>query len=107
MAKANDTACDRTNHTNQDAGLMTLCDPENSTLWGLTLNLEDIHSTLKLLEHYVSGHGNCERCELTENVVHMLINSIWLCQIAASSFSEKYEEELRDKDAVEGRDSDV
>ena len=96
MAKANSTLSP-IEPKNQDAGLTTLCDPEHSTLWGLVLNLYDIHATLKLLEHYVSGRINCERCDLTEGVAHMLVNSIWQCQIAASSFAEKYEERFPDK----------
>ena len=96
MAKANSTLSP-IEPKNQDAGLTTLCDPEHSTLWGLVLNLYDIHATLKLLEHYVSGRINCERCDLTEGVAHMLVNSIWQCQIAANSFSEKYEERSPEK----------
>jgi hypothetical protein len=97
MANANDTACTRTNHQNQDAALTTLTDPENSTLWGLVLNLNDIHATMKLLEQQVGGHADCERCHSTESVTHMLINNIRQCEIAAHSFSEKYEEGSPDK----------
>ena len=96
MAKA-DIMLSPSEPKNQDPGLTTLCDPEHSTLWGLVLNLYDIHATLKLLEYYTGGHIDCERCNLTEAVARMLINNIRQCQIAASSFSEKYEERFPDK----------
>ena len=96
MAKAN-TTLSPIEPKNQDAGLTTLCDPEHSTLWGLVLNLYDIHATLKLLEYYTGGRMDCERCNLTEALAHMLVNSIWQCQIAANSFSEKYEERSPEK----------
>ena len=96
MAKAN-TTLSPIEPKNQDAGLTTLCDPEHSTLWGLTLNLYDIHAALTMLEKHASERIGCKACYVTECMSHMLVNITSQCQIAASSFSEKYEEKFPDK----------